>query len=279
MGAKIYPFITENWKIDGGICFGVVAKSTWSKLISPDENNLIEVSNRCLMIESGVKKILIDTGMGDKLDSKVYSYFHKKDSKSISESISELGYNSDDITDVIFTHLHWDHVGGATYLNANGETELCCKNATHWCSKTGWDWALNPSPREKKAFYKEDLLPLLESGKLRFIESDGPFDQNIYLSIKNGHTIGQLIPSISTKKGLVVFAADFIPSKAHIPIPYTPGQDIQPLITMDEKIQFFSSIANKDVTILFQHDPANECCKILKTEKGFEATISFTWEN
>lgn len=279
MSAKIYPFITENWKIDGGICFGVIAKSTWSKLISPDENNLIKVLTRCLLIESGSKKIVIDTGMGEKLWSNIYDYYHKSDTCSIAQSVISLGFKPEEITDVIFTHLHWDHVGGATFINAQGETELYFKNAIHWCSKTGWDWALNPSPREKKAFYKEDLDPLLKSGMLKFIDKPIDFDENIQLLIMNGHTIGQLIPTIKTKNGQVVFGGDFIPSKAHIPIPYTPSQDIQPLVTMNEKIDFYNKIADKNVMLIFQHDSTNECCKIIKTEKGFEGSESFSWKN
>lgn len=279
MSAKIHPFITEYWKIDGGICFGVIAKSTWSKLITPDENNLIFVASRCLFIESGARKILIDTGIGNKFDEKFYAYHHRSEVRTAAQCILDLGFDPEEVTDVIFTHLHWDHVGGATYKNDKGESALFFPNATHWCSKAGWEWALNPSPREKKAFYKEDLFPLMNSEKLRFIEEAGPFDENIHLSIMNGHTIGQLIPTINTAKGPVIFSGDFIPSKSHIPVPYTPSQDIQPLITMNEKISLYDKTADQDFTLIFQHDSMHECCKIISTEKGFQGGESFIWKN
>lgn len=277
MKAIIHTFITERWKLDGGMCYGVIPKTIWSKITPPDELNLIDIVSRCLLIESNDKKILIDTGIGDKFTEKYYSYFHRSEIKTIAECVHNLGFSANDITDVIFTHLHWDHVGGATFKNKQGETELYFPTATHWCSKSGWEWAMNPSPREKKAFFKEDLIPILNSGKLKFIEQSGTFDENIELSIFNGHTIGQIIPTLKTDRGTVVFAGDFIPSKAHIPIPYTPSQDIQPLISMNEKISFFNQTTDQDITLIFQHDPIHECCKLKNTNKGVEGSESFYW--
>ncbi len=277
MKAKIHPFITEYWKLDGGSCFGVIPKTIWSKISPPDEFNLINIASRCLLIESNQKKILIDTGIGNKFGSKFYSYFFRSKIRSISTCIQDLGFAPEEITDVIFTHLHWDHVGGATFINEHGNAELYFPKATHWCTKTGWEWAINPSPREKKAFFKEDLIPIFNSGKLKFIEHSGPF--NIEFSILNGHTIGQLIPTIATDKGRMVFSGDFIPSKAHIPIPYIPSQDIQPLISMNEKERFFDKTADCNITIMFQHDAVNECCKLTSTPNGVEGTESFIWGN
>jgi glyoxylase-like metal-dependent hydrolase (beta-lactamase superfamily II) len=279
MSVKIHPFITEYWKLDGGACFGVIPKTIWSKITPPDKHNLINIASRCLLIESAERKILIDTGIGNKYDKKFYSYFYRTKIKTIKVCIQELGFEPNDITDVIFTHLHWDHVGGASFIYKKREPELYFPNATHWCSKSGWDWAMNPSPREKKAFLKEDLIPLLNSGKLKFIEQEGAFDKNIELLILNGHTIGQLIPIINTNKGKVLFAGDFIPSLAHLPVFYVPGQDIQPLITMQEKIQIIQKALEENYTIIFQHDPLNECCKLIKTEKGIEAEVIFKWIN
>lgn len=279
MSVKIHPFITEYWKLDGGACFGVIPKTIWSKITPPDELNLINIASRCLLIESNDKKILIDSGIGNKFDERFYSFFYRSEIKPITLCLQELGYKPDDITDVIFTHLHWDHVGGATYINNSGATELFFTNATHWCSKSGWDWAMNPSPREKKAFFKEDLMPLLNSGKLKFIEKEQMFDDNIELLMLNGHTIGQLIPIINTDKGKVFFAGDFIPSHAHIPIVFVPSQDIQPLITMKEKAHLLKKIVDEDLTIMFQHDPEHECCKITDSVNGIQTKNIFKWSN
>jgi len=279
MRAKIHPFITEYWKLDGGSCFGVIPKTIWSKITVPNEHNLIDIASRCLLIESNDKKILIDTGIGNKFDPKFYSYFFRSEIRSVATCVQELGFAPEEITDVIFTHLHWDHIGGATFINTRGETELSFPKATHWCTKAGWEWAMSPSPREKKAFFKEDLTPILNSGKLKFIECPGAFDENIEFTILNGHTIGQLIPTIHTDNGFVVFSGDFIPSKAHIPIPYTPSQDIQPLESMKEKETFFNKVADRDITLIFQHDPDHECCKLVNTPNGVQGTESFIWKD
>ena len=279
MSAKIFPFITEYWKLDGGSCFGVTPKTIWSKLVTPDELNLIDIASRCLYIESGESKIVIDTGIGNKLGEDFYKYFYRSQIKPVADCILELGINPSEITDVIFTHLHWDHVGGATFVNSNGEVELTFPNATHWCSKSGYLWSQNHSPREKKAFFESDITPLAEKGKLHFIENDLCFDEHIFLGIYDGHTIGQLIPIIQTEKGKVVFAGDFIPSKAHIPVTSVPSQDINPLITMTEKEQFLKEALKKEYTIIFQHDATNECCKLVQTEKGIVGAESFTWNN
>jgi len=278
MSAKIHTFVTEYWKLDGGSCFGVIPKTIWSKISTPNEHNLINIASRCLLIESQDKKVIVDTGIGNKFDAKFYSYFFRTEIKSASTCVQELGFDRAEITDVIFTHLHWDHIGGASFINSRGEVELSFPNANHWCAKTGWEWAMNPSPREKKAFFKADLLPILNSGKLKFIEHSGAFDENIELSILNGHTIGQLIPTIQTDFGTVVFSGDFIPSKAHIPIPYIPSQDIQPLVSMKEKEAFFEQVADRDTTLIFQHDSDHECCKLTNTANGIQGTASFIWK-
>lgn len=278
MKAKIHPFITEFWKLDGGSCFGVIPKTIWSKIVTPDESNLIEIVSRCLLIESNNRLIVVDTGIGNKFNDKFYSFFHRTKIKSAATCIEELGLSPQDITDVIFTHLHWDHIGGATYTDSDNNSKLTFPNATHWCSKSGLDWALNPSKRERKAFFTEDIQPLIDAKKLNFI-APGTFDSNIEISILNGHTFGLVIPTIDTNKGKVVFVSDFIPSKAHLPIPFIPSQDIQPLISVTEKEKFMNETVVENHTLLFQHDPNHECCKLMNTDKGILGTESFIWTN
>jgi len=276
MSAIIHSFITEFWKLDGGSCFGVIPKSIWNKESIADKDNLIDIASRCLLIECGERKIVIDTGIGNKFDTKFYSYFQRSNIKSVATCVKELGYSPEEITDVIFTHLHWDHIGGASYITPQGDVELFFKNATHWCSTEGLKWAQNHSIRERKAFFKEDIEPLTKSKKLKTIESDIYFCPEIELKIYNGHTIGQIIPFIKTGNGTVVFAGDFIPSKAHLPIIFVPSQDIQPLVTMAEKEQFLVEALEKQYIILFQHDFTHECCQLKRAEKGIIGGESFT---
>ena len=192
---KIYPVESGNYKSDGGACFGVVPKSIWKKFCEADENNLIPVSQRCLLVDEGDKITLIDTGMGDKQSEKFYSYQYRTEEYSLLKSLQELGYTPQQITDVIFTHLHYDHCGGALIRTDDG-FEAVFPNAVHWCSKQQWNWANNPNPREGASYFPENFVPLKEKGMLKFIETEGEFSDKINLRLFNGHTDGQIIPFI-----------------------------------------------------------------------------------
>jgi glyoxylase-like metal-dependent hydrolase (beta-lactamase superfamily II) len=272
---KLIPLIADNWKMDGGVAFGVVPKSIWSRFHKPDDNNMIEITTRCLLIIHNEKKILIDVGLGDKRNEKYYAVRFREPGVSILNSLMQQGFNADDITDVLFTHLHDDHVGAATRLNESGISECVFKNAQYWVSKSHWDWAINPNKREGAAFFKDNLEPLKESGRLHLLEEGmQPFEE-ITLKTYNGHTRGQIIPYIHNVNQTVVYMGDFIPTQTNIPIPFVPSVDIEPLISLTEKEEFLNEAVDKKYILFFEHDAANECCTVKYSEKGVVADRSF----
>ncbi len=265
---KIYPIIADNWKMDGGAAFGVVPQTIWRKVIEPDQNNMVPITTRCLLVIEGDQKILFDTGMGRKQSGKYYGYKYLFDDHSVEKSLNEAGFSTDDITDVIFTHLHDDHCGAAVYLDMDDKPQLLFKNAIHHCSADQWKWANDPNPREAGSFFKINFQPISEKGKLSLIKSPGKFTDSIELLQMNGHTRGQLIPKIIYYGRTFVFMADFIPSAAHLPIPFVPSVDIQPLITLDEKETFLDEAVDRGYHLIFEHDIDVECCNLVRTEKG-----------
>jgi glyoxylase-like metal-dependent hydrolase (beta-lactamase superfamily II) len=272
---KLIPLIGDNWKMDGGVAFGVVPKSIWSRFHKPDDNNMIDITTRCLLIIHNDRKILIDVGLGDKRNEKYYAVRFRQPGVNISNSLVQHGFNADDITDVLFTHLHDDHVGAATRFNESGIPECVFKNAEYWVSQSHWDWAINPNKREGAAFFKDNLEPLKESRRLHLLdEGMQPFEE-ITLKIYNGHTRGQIIPYIHTVNQTVVYMGDFIPTQTNIPIPFVPSVDIEPLISLTEKEEFLNEAVDKKYILFFEHDAANECCTVKKSEKGVIADKSF----
>jgi len=265
---KLYSLISDKFKLDGGAAFGVVPKSVWKKLYPPDENNMIDVINRLLIIETENRKILIDTGIGRKQEEKYLDYFYISPDFNLERGLDTIGIAPEEITDVIFTHLHFDHCGGAVRYNADRTAlELTFKNATHWCSKAQWEWATKPNAREKASYHQENYFPLYERGKLRFIEQEKEWDKDIYLKIVNGHTDGQLIPMIKYKDRIIVYTADFIATTGNISIPYIPAFDTRPLISMKEKEDFLNEAVNNNYILFFEHDYQCECCTLQKIEK------------
>lgn len=265
---KLYTVCAENMKLDGGACFGVVPKSLWNKLYPADENNMIEISLRNLLAENGNKKILFDVGAGNKQEEKFRSYFYLSGDDQLISNLRSCGYSPEDITDVVLTHLHFDHGGGTHFRDSNGNIRAVFPNADIWCSKAHWEWASDPNSREKASFLRENLEPLVQSGKLKLIEGAGTFVPGIELRIMNGHTEGQLIPLISTNGKTVAFMADFIPSAAHISLPFIAAYDIRPLDSLEEKAAFLKEAADNGYILLFQHDAITECCTVQHTEKG-----------
>ncbi len=266
---KLHTINTGLFKLDGGAMFGVVPKTIWSKTNPADENNLCTLAMRCLLIEDGDRLILIDTGIGDKQDAKFLSYYYLHGDDSLKGSLAALGFFTDDITDVILTHLHLDHVGGA--VKRTGETLTpTFKNATCWSNKQHWDWAITPNEREKASFLKENILPLQQSGQLQFIEvKDGvSFTDNIHIHFVSGHTEAMMLPLITYKGKSILYVADLIPTVGHIPLPYIPAYDMFPLKTLAEKKIFLNEAAEKEIILFLEHDAVNECCKVHQTEKG-----------
>ncbi|MGE0090209.1 MAG: MBL fold metallo-hydrolase [Bacteroidales bacterium] len=274
---KLFPIHITNFKIDGGAMFGVVPKVLWQKKYPADENNLCNWALRSLLIDTGERVILIDNGYGDKQDEKFFSHVYLNGGDGLEGALKKHGYELADITDMILTHLHADHCGGGVKYNADRSGyELAFKNATYWVSKPQWNWAINPNKQEGASFLKENLLPMQESGKLKFIEKNTELYPGITLRLYNGHTVGQIIPFINTGKKTVVFVADLIPSTAHIPLVWNMAYDIRPLDMLQEKEDFLNEAAKENYTLFFQHDLYNECCTVQQTDKGVRVKEIFS---
>ena len=278
---NLYTINTGYFKLDGGAMFGVVPKTIWQKLNPPDENNLCSWAMRCLLIEDGKKLILVDNGIGDKQDAKFMGHYYLHGDDTLNKSLAKHGFHHDDITDVILTHLHFDHCGGS--IKRDGEKLVpVFKNAIYWSNQQHWEWAVNPNEREKASFLKENILPTKESGQLKMVSMEsiagnrelivksresGIIDELSFRFV-NGHTESMMLPQISYKENTIVFMADLLPSYGHIPIPYVMAYDMFPLTTLNEKKSFLKEAADNNYILFFEHDPKHECCNLQYTEKG-----------
>ena len=270
---NLYPINAGNFKLDGGAMFGVVPKSLWQKTNPSDSDNLIDLTARCMLIESGSRLILVDAGMGDKQSEKFFSYYKPWGDDSLVKSINNAGFSIDEITDVFLTHLHFDHCGGATVLNDNNVSVPLFKNAKYWSNKNHWDWATSPNSREKASFLKENLCPIEESGQLCFLDVKSPgfnhYDElGFDVLFVDGHTEKQMIPKVSYKGKEVVFMADLLPTAGHIPLPYIMGYDVRPLTTLEEKRSFLNLAVKEEFCLFLEHDAQNEIITLKETETG-----------
>lgn len=277
---KLYTIQTGYFKLDGGAMFGVVPFSIWKHLNAPDENNMCSWAMRSLLIEDGDRLILIDCGIGNKQSEKFFGYYYLHGDDTIDASLKQHGFSREDITDVVLTHLHFDHCGGAIEWNDEKTGyKPAFKNARYWSNKDHWKWATEPNPREKASFLKENILPIEEAGRLQHVSIDGRITKNAFDNIDmlfvNGHTDKQMLPMIHYKGKTIVFAADLLPSVAHIPIPYVMAYDTRPLLTMYEKKQFISEAFENEFILFFEHDPVVECCTLKQTEKGIRSGDEF----
>jgi glyoxylase-like metal-dependent hydrolase (beta-lactamase superfamily II) len=281
---KLYPIETGNFKLDGGAMFGVVPKTIWNRTNPADENNLIDIAARCLLIEDGNRLILIDTGMGNKQSEKFFGYYSLWGTHSIDKSLAKYGFHRDDVTDVFMTHLHFDHCGGSVQWNKDKTGyEPAFKNAKFWSNDKHWEWATNPNVREKASFLSENILPMQESGQLHFItrpEGDYLTQSELGFGIffADGHTEKQMLPHIQYQDKTIVFCADLLATAGHIPIPYVMGYDTRPLLTMDEKTKFMTAAAENNYYLFLEHDAHNEIITVEKTEKGVRLKDRFTAE-
>ncbi len=269
---QLYTIDTGLFKLDGGAMHGVVPKSMWNKVNPADENNMCSWAMRCLLVEQEGRLILIDTGIGTKQDEKFFGHYYLHGDASLEKSIQAKGFSMDDITDVFLTHLHFDHVGGA--VKREGEQLLpAFKNATYWSNKAHWDWAVHPNDREKASFLKENILPLEESGQIKFIDvADGEeWISNFRVRYVNGHTEAMMLPQINYKGKTLLYAADLLPSMHHISLPWIMGYDMRPLDTLNEKKKLLAEAVDKEWLLFFEHDYKNEMCNIQKTDKGIRA--------
>lgn len=269
---QVYSIDTGLFKLDGGAMFGVVPKTLWDKLNPADQNNMCTWAMRCMLVIDGNRKILIDTGMGNKQSDKFFSHYYPHGEASLMRSITRLGVHAEDITDVILTHLHFDHCGGAVIRN-DEQLSLAFPNALYWSSKAHWDWAKFPNSREKASFLRENFMPIEESGQLRFVDeipgTRTKFNEHIEIQFVHGHTRSMMIPYIHYHDRTIVYMADLIPSVAHIPLPYVMAYDMYPMTTLEEKESFLNEAVEKNYVLFMEHDPLNSCCTVEKTEKGF----------
>lgn len=264
---KLVSIDAGLFKLDGGAMFGVVPKKIWQNLMKPDENNLCTWRMRCLLIDSGDKKILIDCGMGNKQDVKFFSHYEPHGS-TLDISLHEAGYTSNDITDVFLTHLHFDHCGGAVKKNEAGKLEPAFPNARYWSNEEHWNWAAKPNAREKASFLHENFMPLKEAGVIHFIQENEYIHDLFSALYVHGHTAAMMLPVIPYKDKKIVYMADLLPSYAHIPLPYVMGYDTRPLLTLQEKEKFLTQALEQDHILFFEHDAEHECCTLHMTEKG-----------
>jgi len=273
---KLHTINTGLFKLDGGAMFGVVPKAIWQKTNPADANNLCTWAMRCLLIEDGDKLTLIDTGIGDKQDEKFFSHYYLHGNDSMKKSLAALGFSMDEVTDVFLTHLHFDHVGGAIVRN-NEKLVPAFKNATYWSNEKHWQWAVEPNAREKASFLKENILPIMESGQLKFIEEKEniAWQEGINISFAYGHTDAMMLPKISYKGKTIVYMADLLPSVGHLPLPYVMAYDMFPLKTLTEKQAFLEEAVNNNYILYLEHDPVNECCTLQRTEKGIRVNETF----
>ena len=258
------------FKLDGGAMFGVVPKQLWQRLNPPDEKNLCTWSMRCLLIEIEDKKILVDTGMGDKQDDKFRSFFEPHGPYSLLGSLAEKGFKAEDITDVFLTHLHFDHCGGAVKTDENGNQVPTFPNATYWSNKSHYDWAFDPNPRERASFLKENFVPLMDAGVLKFVEEAEGLEiwKGVKARFVYGHTEAMMPLEITYNGQRIIYCADLLPSSFHIGMPYVMSYDVRPLVTLKEKKRLLEEAVERKDILFFEHDPQMECCTVKRNEKG-----------
>ena len=282
---KLHPIEAGNFKLDGGAMFGLVPKTIWNKTNPADENNLIDIAARCLLIEDGNRLTLIDTGMGNKQSEKFFGYYSLWGNHSLDKSLKNAGFHRDDITDVFMTHLHFDHCGGSVNWNKDKTGyEVAFKNAKFWTNDNHWEWATKPNAREKASFLHENLIPMQESGQLQFVnrpDSDFGFSSELGFDIfyADGHTEKQMLPHINYNGKTIVFCADMLPTAGHIPIPYVTGYDTRPLMSMDEKQIFLNNAADNNYYLWLEHDAHNQIITVQHTEKGIRLKEIFKCED
>ncbi len=296
---KLYTVNTGMFKLDGGAMFGVVPKSIWQNINPADENNLCNWAMRSMLIEEGDKLILIDTGIGDKQSEKFFSHYYLNGNDSLNKSLDKLGFHADDITDVILTHLHFDHCGGSV-IRKGERLVPAFKNAVYWSNEQHWQWATQPNDREKASFLAENILPVEESGQLKFIPQSTYKTLNTLNNVSNaeslteietvvsgiipqlsmkivdGHTAAMMLPQITYQDKTIVYMADLLPSAGHIPLPYVMAYDMFPLTTLIEKKLFLEEALQNDYILFFEHDATNECCNLQETPKAIRPGDCFS---
>ncbi len=275
---KLYAVNAGHFKLDGGAMFGVVPKSLWNKANPADENNMCSWALRCMLVEHGDRRILIDCGMGDKQDEKFFSHYYLHGEDSLEGNLAKHGLGAEDITDVFLTHLHFDHCGGAIKRTPDGQLVPAFPNANYWTNQAHWDSATHPNAREKASFLKENILPLQEHGVLHFVDvADGEeWLPGFRIRIVNGHTDSMMLPLLTVGAKTLLYCADLLPSMHHIPLPWVMAYDMRPLQTLQEKEPILHEAAANGWTLFFEHDPKIECATLVQTEKGIRTDRQLT---
>lgn len=264
---QVHTIYAGNFSCDGGSLFGVIPKAMWSKVYPVDENNITKLTMRCLLIDQGEQKILIEAGVGNHYPEKVRKNNGHEDTDAIEKSLAEKGYRPEDITDVLFTHLHWDHCNGAV-VNENGQLKLLFPNATHWCSLKQWEHSKISNIRERAAYYTEILNFLKTEGNMQLVDGNCELFPGVSVRMFDGHTPGQMIPFIQYEGKTYVYMADLIPTAANIPIVWLAAYDLYPVTSMEEKEAFLKEVAEKEYVLFFEHDVYTECATVEWGEKG-----------
>jgi glyoxylase-like metal-dependent hydrolase (beta-lactamase superfamily II) len=274
---KLYSINAGHFKLDGGAMFGVVPKSLWNKANPADEANMCSWAMRCLLIEHGNYRILVDNGMGNKQDEKFFGYYYLHGNDSIEKGLAAHGFTPEDITDVFLTHLHFDHCGGSIKKDESGALVPAFPKALYWSNHKHWSAALSPNEREKASFLKENILPMEEHGLLRFVEAvDGAeWLQDIRIRYVNGHTDSMMLPQIHYNGRTILYCADLIPSVHHVPLAWVMAYDMRPLETLKEKKSLLQEAVANDWVLFFEHDPEVECCTLVETERGIRVKDKF----
>jgi glyoxylase-like metal-dependent hydrolase (beta-lactamase superfamily II) len=281
---QLHPIDTGLFKLDGGAMFGVVPRSLWSKNHQPDEKGLCTWAMRCLLVEDGDRLILIDNGIGDKQDAKFFSHYDLHGDATLEGSLKKAGFSHDDVTDVFLTHLHFDHCGGSI-VRQGDRMVPAFRKANYWSNAAHWEWATQPNAREKASFLKENILPIQESGQLRFVDIGRAHGaRTSYLNelfpgfdalVVNGHTDAMMLPHLRYKGRTVVFMADLLPSTHHIPLAWVMAYDTRPLITLEEKGHFLERAADEGFVLFFEHDNVHQCATLERTERGVKLKETF----
>lgn len=276
---KLYKIHAGKLKLDGGAMFGVVPKTMWHKQYPSDENNLIPLAMRLLLVEIDDRKILINSGLGDKQSEKFFSRFQPHGVESIDSSLASQGFSREDITDVFHTHLHFDHCGGSISYDQKGNLVPAFPNATYWVTENQWQWAKKPNEREAGSFLKENLQPMEDNGVLKLIDGDKELFPGFTIREYHGHTIGQAIPFLDYNGKTVVFTSDLLAFSQHIRLPWIMSFDIQPLVSLKEKKEFLNEAMENDYILFFEHDNFVEAGKLKKTDKGIRLGETFNFND
>ncbi|MBN8570387.1 MAG: MBL fold metallo-hydrolase [Ignavibacteria bacterium] len=267
---NLHSIQTGLFKLDGGAMFGVVPKNLWTKTNPSDEMNRIDMCTRALLFDNGKRKILVDTGIGYKLAEKINKIYEVDFSKyTLEKSLSDIGLKREDITDVLLTHLHFDHAGGNTYYDEEHQLQIAFPNATYHVQKKHYEWALNPTERDKASFFPENYKILEDKKVLKFYNGEEKFDEIITLCPVNGHTSNMQLIKASDGETTLFYLADLIPTAGHVPLAYIMGYDLFPLTTLEEKRKYLKNISEENWTVFFEHDPYNEAAKIGLGDKGY----------